>query len=175
MAHIYHNYEHLVCNLFKRKSKQGIKKSSNGKLEKNTKCKHIVETNALKINFIQTNYRWHIWNIVDKFPTVTKKPSLPRLQENIPSKSVISLANPAENILKDKVQTLLMNTLNVDTVNTLRHAFSEYYQKSEALVLIDTPLTMLHRYISQQQEIGNLLKSSSTKVLHTYNTCNWIR
>ena len=49
----------------------------------------------------------------------SRKQTLSRLHENIPSKSLVSLVKPAENILQDNMQTLLTSTETRDTLDTL--------------------------------------------------------
>ena len=65
--------------------------------------------------------------------------------------------------IQSKKQLTPMNAHTVDTDDTLRQVPPEYYHKAGPLIPNNTPLSFLQRHIHHQEEIDNLLKTSSLR------------
>ena len=98
-THIRHNYEQLAYNLYMHKSKHAITKSNKGRQQKLPNASMQSRQKHAKMNFMQTNYGWHVWCIRIYSQQSQETQSLLRLQEGIPSRSQANFENPAENIL----------------------------------------------------------------------------
>ena len=82
--------------------------------------------------------------------------------------SLANLRKPAKNTLQDQLNAKIGNTSNSDTLSGLHETPSEQYQQTGSLVVINTPIIVLHREISHQQEMDRLLRNFNAKVLQTY-------
>ena len=54
----------------------------------------------------------------------------------------------------------------IQAVNTIRSPEIEYTQKSQLLVLVDTPLLIIRKHIPKQSDIDKIVKSIETHVIH---------
>ena len=54
----------------------------------------------------------------------------------------------------------------IQAVNTIRPPDIEYTQKSQPLVLVDTPLLIIRKHILRQSDIDKIVKSIQTHVIH---------
>ena len=54
----------------------------------------------------------------------------------------------------------------IQAVNTIRPQDIEYTQKSQPLVPVDTPLSIIRKHILRQSDIDNIVKSIETHVIH---------
>ena len=55
----------------------------------------------------------------------------------------------------------------IEPVNTIQPPEIEYTQKPQALVPIDTPLSIIHKHISRQSDIDKIVKNIETCVIHS--------
>ena len=55
----------------------------------------------------------------------------------------------------------------IEPVNTIRPPEIEYTQTSQALVPIDTPLSIIHKHIPRQSDIDKIVKNIETHVIHS--------
>ena len=67
-------------------------------------------------------------------------------------------------------QTALQRMKHLDfeiqAVNTIRPPDIEYTQKSQPLVPVDTPLSIIRKHIPRQSDIDKIVKSIETHVIH---------
>ena len=54
----------------------------------------------------------------------------------------------------------------IQAVNTIRPQDIEYTQKSQPLLPVDTPLSIIRKHIPRQSDIDNIVKSIETHVIH---------
>ena len=54
----------------------------------------------------------------------------------------------------------------IQAVNTIRPPDSKYTQKSQPLVLVDTPLSIIRKHIPRQSDIDKIVKSIETCVIY---------
>ena len=54
----------------------------------------------------------------------------------------------------------------IQAVNTIRPPDIEYTQKSQPLVPVDTPLSVIRKHIPRQSDIDKIVKSIETHVIH---------
>ena len=54
----------------------------------------------------------------------------------------------------------------IQAVNTIRPPDIEYTQKSQPLVPVDTPLSVIRRHIPRQSDINKIVKSIETHMIH---------
>ena len=54
----------------------------------------------------------------------------------------------------------------IQAANTIRPPNIEYTQKSQPLVLVDTPLSIIRKHIPRQSDIDKIVKSIETRVIH---------
>ena len=54
----------------------------------------------------------------------------------------------------------------IQVVNTIQPPNIEYTQKSQPLVPIDTPLSIIRKHIARQSDIDKIVKSIETHVIH---------
>ena len=54
----------------------------------------------------------------------------------------------------------------IEAVNTIRPPDIEYIQKSQTLVPVDTPLSIIRNHIPRQSDIDKIVKSIETHVIH---------
>ena len=54
----------------------------------------------------------------------------------------------------------------IQAVNTIRPPDIEYTQKSQPLVLVDTPLLIIRKHIPRLSDIDKIIKSIETHVIH---------
>ena len=54
----------------------------------------------------------------------------------------------------------------IQAVNTIRPPDSKYTQKSQPLVPVDTPLSIIRKHIPRQSDIDKIVKSTETHVIH---------
>ena len=54
----------------------------------------------------------------------------------------------------------------IQAVNTIRPPDIEYTQKSQPLVLVDTPLLIIRKHIPRQSDIDEIVKSIETHMIH---------
>ena len=54
----------------------------------------------------------------------------------------------------------------IQTVNTIRPPDMEYTKKSQPLVPVDTPLSVIRKHIPRQSDIDKIVKSIETCVIH---------
>ena len=54
----------------------------------------------------------------------------------------------------------------VQVVNTIRPPDIEYTQKSQPLVPVDTPLSIIRKHIPMQSDIDKIVKSIETRMIH---------
>ena len=54
----------------------------------------------------------------------------------------------------------------IQAVNTIRPPDIEYTQKSQPLVPVDTPLSIIRKHIPRQSDIDKIVKSIETHVIH---------
>ena len=54
----------------------------------------------------------------------------------------------------------------IQAVNTIRSPDIEYTQKSQPLVQVDTPLSIIRKHIPRQSDIDKIVKSIETHVIH---------
>ena len=54
----------------------------------------------------------------------------------------------------------------IQAVNTIRPQDIEYTQKSQPLVLVDTPLSIIRKHIPRQSDIDKIVKTIETCVIH---------
>ena len=55
----------------------------------------------------------------------------------------------------------------IEPVNTIRPPEIEYTQMPQALVPIDTPLSIIHKHIPRQSDIDKIVKNIETRVIHS--------
>ena len=55
----------------------------------------------------------------------------------------------------------------IEPVNTIRSLEIKYTQTSQALVPIDTPLSIIHKHIPRQSHIDKIVKNIETRVIHS--------
>ena len=55
----------------------------------------------------------------------------------------------------------------IEPVNTIRFPEFEYTQTPQALVLIDTPLSIIHKHIPRQSDIDKIVRNIETHVIHS--------
>ena len=55
----------------------------------------------------------------------------------------------------------------IEPVNTIRPPAIEYTQTPQALVPIDTPLSIIHKHIPRQSDIDKIVKNIETHVIHS--------
>ena len=55
----------------------------------------------------------------------------------------------------------------IEPVNTIRPPEIEYTQIPQALVPIDTPLSIIHKHIPRQSDIDKIVKNIETHVIHS--------
>ena len=54
----------------------------------------------------------------------------------------------------------------MECFNTIRPPDIEYTQKSQPLVPVDTPLSIIRKHIPRQSDIDKIVKSIETRVIH---------
>ena len=54
----------------------------------------------------------------------------------------------------------------IQVVNTIQPPNIKYTQKSQPLVPIDTPLSIIRKHIARQSDIDKIVKSIETHVIH---------
>ena len=54
----------------------------------------------------------------------------------------------------------------IQVVNTIQPPNVKYTQKSQPLVPIDTPLSIIRKHIARQSDIDKIVKSIETHVIH---------
>ena len=54
----------------------------------------------------------------------------------------------------------------IQAVNTIRPPDIDYTQKSQTLVPVDTPLSIIRKHIPRQSDIDKIVKSIETCVIH---------
>ena len=54
----------------------------------------------------------------------------------------------------------------IQAVNTIQPPDIEYTKKSQPLVLVDTPLSVIRKHIPRQSDIDKIVKSIETCVIH---------
>ena len=54
----------------------------------------------------------------------------------------------------------------IQAVNTIRSPDIEYTQKSQPLVPVDTPLSIIRKHIPKQSDIDKIVKNIETRVIH---------
>ena len=54
----------------------------------------------------------------------------------------------------------------IQAVNTIRPPDIEYTKTSQPLVPVDTPLLVIRKHIHRQSDIGKIVKSIETQVIH---------
>ena len=54
----------------------------------------------------------------------------------------------------------------IQAVNTIRPPDIKYTQKSQPLVTVDTPLSIIRKHIPRQSDIDKIVKSIETHVIH---------
>ena len=54
----------------------------------------------------------------------------------------------------------------MQAVNTIRPPDIEYIQKSQPLVPVDTPLSIIRKHIPRQSDIDKIVKSMKTRMIH---------
>ena len=55
----------------------------------------------------------------------------------------------------------------IEPVNTIRPLKIEYTQTPQALVPIDTPLSIIHKHIPRQSDIDKIVRNIETRVIHS--------
>ena len=55
----------------------------------------------------------------------------------------------------------------IEPVNTIRPPEIKYTQMPQALVPIDTPLSIIHKHIPRQSDIDKIVKNIETRVIHS--------
>ena len=55
----------------------------------------------------------------------------------------------------------------IEPVNTIRSPEIEYTQMPQALIPIDTPLSIIHKHIPRQSDIDKIVKNIETHVIHS--------
>ena len=55
----------------------------------------------------------------------------------------------------------------IEPFNTIRPLEIEYTQTPQALVPIDTPLSIIHKHIPRQSDIDKIVKNIETRVIHS--------
>ena len=55
----------------------------------------------------------------------------------------------------------------IEPVNTIRSPEIEYTQTPQALVPIDTPLSIIHKHIPRQSDIDKIVRNIETRVIHS--------
>ena len=55
----------------------------------------------------------------------------------------------------------------IEPVNTIQPPDIEFTQTSQALVPIDTPLSIIHKHIPRQSDIDQIVKNIETRVIHS--------
>ena len=55
----------------------------------------------------------------------------------------------------------------IEPVNTIQPLQMEYTQTPQALVPIDTPLSIIHKHIPRQSDIDKIVKNIETHVIHS--------
>ena len=55
----------------------------------------------------------------------------------------------------------------IEPVNTIRPLEIKYTQTPQALVPIDTPLSIIHKHIPRQSDIDKIVKNIETCVIHS--------
>ena len=84
--------------------------------------------------------------------------------------SLLPLLNPQQ---LTPVQTAIQrmsekhSDFEIEPVNTIRPLEIEYTQTSQALVPIDTPLSIICKHIPRQSDIDKIVKNIETHVIHS--------
>ena len=55
----------------------------------------------------------------------------------------------------------------IEPVNTIQPPEIEYTQVPQALVPIDTPLSIIHKHIPRQSDIDKIVKNIETRIIHS--------
>ena len=55
----------------------------------------------------------------------------------------------------------------IEPVNTIQLPEIKYTQTPQALVPIDTPLSIIHKHIPRQSDIDKIVKNIETRVIHS--------
>ena len=55
----------------------------------------------------------------------------------------------------------------IEPVNNIRPPEIEYTQTAQALVPVDTPLSIIHKHIPRQSDIDKIVKNIETRVIHS--------
>ena len=55
----------------------------------------------------------------------------------------------------------------IEPVNTIQPPEIKYTQTPQALIPIDTPLSIIHKHIPRQSDIGKIVRSIETRVIHS--------
>ena len=55
----------------------------------------------------------------------------------------------------------------IEPVNTIRPPEIEYTQMPQALVPIDTPLSIIHKHIPRQSDIDKIVRNIETRIIHS--------
>ena len=60
----------------------------------------------------------------------------------------------------------------IEPVNTIQPPEIEYTQTPQALVAIDTPLSIIHKHIPRQSDIDKIVRNIETCVIHSVRVTN---
>ena len=71
---------------------------------------------------------------------------------------------PAQTALKRMSET--HQDFEIQAVNTIRPPDIEYTQKSQPLVPVDTPISIIRKHIPKQSDIDKIVKSVNTHMIH---------
>ena len=71
---------------------------------------------------------------------------------------------PAQTALQRMSQKQL--DFEIEAVNTIRPPDIKYTQKSQRLVLVDTPLLIIRKHIPRQSDIDKIVKTIETRMIH---------
>ena len=117
----------------------------------NVECKKSDRLRVAKLNTVSKPYKQDY-----KSKLMTEKYSLLPINPQQLTPTQTALQRPSEKHLDFEIQA----------VNTIRPPDIEYTQKSQPLVLVDTPLSIIRKHIPRQSDIDKIVKSIETCVIY---------
>ena len=120
--------------------------------EINVECKKSDRLTVVKLNAVkQYNKQDH------KSKLMTEKSSLSPLNAQQLTPVQAAIQRMSEKHLE----------FEIEPVNTIQPLEIEYPQMPQALVPIDTPLSIIHKHIPRQSDIEKIVKNIETHVIHS--------
>ena len=117
----------------------------------NAECEKSDRLTVAKINTVSKPYKQDYKSIL-----MTEKYSLLPIDSQQLTPAQTALQRLSEKHLDFEIQA----------VNTIQPPDIEYTQKSQPLVLVDTPLSIIRKHIPRQSDIDKIVKSIETHMIH---------